>query len=271
MIPPAADALTLRLACVCGACADDVRILPAVSPARCHCSSCRHYYGAAFATLLAISPDVSLASALASATSAQHTCSTLGTVDRYFCRRCYSNLATVARAQPTDVSAGSSAFVHLGCVEDSSIPSQLAARWTRRCDSWAEAERPRWPTARPWPSAALGGRYDRPALLPGARVASLVGRCACGGCAWQASCGEEFQLQHCYCQLCRKMSGSAFQTWIPVRGALPPASGSCAVPVRELGGRFGYAGRGRELSHCTIATRLISRTPRSCHTAPFVI
>jgi hypothetical protein len=213
------DALTLRLSCLCGSCADDVRLSPAAVPARCYCSDCRHYHGAAYATLLAISPDVSFASALAAATSAQHTCSTLGAVDRYFCRRCYSNLATVVRDQPASASEAlpGTAFVNLGCVDDSSIPPELAQRWTRQFDSRAEDQQPRWLTARPWPSAALGGRYERPILAPGARVASLLGRCACGGCAWQASCGEEFQLQHCYCQLCRKMSGSAFQTWVPVR------------------------------------------------------
>jgi len=216
--------LTLHLACHCGACSADVRISAAATPTRCHCAACRRFAGADFATLLAVTPDAALASALAEANRAEHTCSSLGAVDRYFCRRCYSSLANVARDSVprsiTDQAMGSQTYVSLGCIDDSSVPPDVAERWSRRYEEWATAERPRWASATPWPTAELGGRFSRPPLPVDGRVATLVGRCACGGCVFQAVCGAEFQLQHCYCNLCRKMSGSVFQTWIPVRAAL---------------------------------------------------
>mmetsp|Transcript_20938 Transcript_20938/g.58606 ORF Transcript_20938/g.58606 Transcript_20938/m.58606 type:complete len:307 (-) Transcript_20938:1348-2268(-) len=206
--------LSLRLSCHCGACTAEVRVLQGSHPVRCFCTHCRHFHAAAFASLLPVVPDGRLALGLGAASSVNYSCGALGRVQRYFCARCYSNLATFALGT---AHATSNTFLNMGALEDGDVAPEIAMGWARRFEAWAESERPRWLTARPWPSVEMGGRFSRPPLPPDGRVAALTGRCACGGCAYQADCGEEFQLQHCYCRLCRKMSGSAFQTWIPVR------------------------------------------------------
>ena len=45
----------------------------------------------------------------------------------------------------------------------------------------------------------------------------LRGGCACGACRFEAPADANFQTQHCYCNLCRRQSGSVAQTWVPVR------------------------------------------------------
>ena len=82
------------------------------------------------------------------------------------------------------------------------IPKALAGVWRDSFDEWCAGESARWWTERPQKNAK--------------RERILVGGCACGGCRFRALCGSEFQLQHCYCNLCRKFSGSVAQTWVPV-------------------------------------------------------
>uniref|UniRef100_A0A6U9YP86 CENP-V/GFA domain-containing protein n=1 Tax=Pseudo-nitzschia australis TaxID=44445 RepID=A0A6U9YP86_9STRA len=42
------------------------------------------------------------------------------------------------------------------------------------------------------------------------------GGCACGACRYEFDLTHPTELQHCYCHLCRELSGSPFMTWIPV-------------------------------------------------------
>jgi hypothetical protein len=48
------------------------------------------------------------------------------------------------------------------------------------------------------------------------KVLVLKGGCACGSCQYEINCEAPLELQHCYCRLCRRLSGSAFMTWISV-------------------------------------------------------
>ena len=47
-------------------------------------------------------------------------------------------------------------------------------------------------------------------------MTTVTGSCACGKCAYEIPFEHPMELQHCYCKLCRQLSGSAFQTWVPV-------------------------------------------------------
>jgi len=44
----------------------------------------------------------------------------------------------------------------------------------------------------------------------------VTGSCACGDCSYAIPFEPPMELQHCYCKVCRHLSGSAFQTWVPV-------------------------------------------------------
>jgi hypothetical protein len=45
----------------------------------------------------------------------------------------------------------------------------------------------------------------------------LKGGCTCGSCQFEIQFQSPSELQHCYCRLCRRLSGSAFMTWIPIQ------------------------------------------------------
>jgi hypothetical protein len=47
-------------------------------------------------------------------------------------------------------------------------------------------------------------------------VITVKGGCTCGKCQYQIQFQTPSELQHCYCHLCRQLSGSAFMTWIPI-------------------------------------------------------
>ena len=93
-------------------------------------------------------------------------------------------------------------FLCLGSVADDSIPDDLALRWQTCYEEWERTSEPLWWRARP-----------APCKMPH-RSLSMQGSCSCGKCSYEANLfpGE---AQHCYCKLCRQMSGSVAQTWLP--------------------------------------------------------
>merc|ERR1711897_42272 len=108
---------------------------------------------------------------------------------RLFCRECFSVLATL----PLEGPKSNSVLLCLGCVDDRSIPKGLSLKWQEDFDEWAPASKASWWTA-------------VPTKRGGPRTRTLKGSCACGNCAFTAIPGSEFQTQHCYCNLCRRLS-----------------------------------------------------------------
>ena len=90
----------------------------------------------------------------------------------------------------------------LGSVADGSIPDGLSSKWQTSYEDWDRSCEPSWWQARP-------GACTIPH-----RSLLLKGGCSCGKCSFEAKLlpGE---AQHCYCKLCRQMSGSVAQTWLP--------------------------------------------------------
>ena len=123
-------------------------------------------------------------------------CSAFGPVERCFCGSCRSVVATIAESGEVYLAAG--------CIEDASIPADLARAWQTAFTESAIDEAVSW-----WPAPAEKRKRGA------SRV--LTGGCACGACRFEAVSGDEFQTQHCYCNLCRRLSGSVAQTWVPVR------------------------------------------------------
>lgn len=207
----------LRVRCHCGRCAFQVCAAGAEPEVvRCHCPACRRWCCSAFAALLRVpAPNgqevprsaASAAAALASAwglgdevAGVAGECSSMGAVARLACSTCWSKLAVVH----LHGAKCPAAFVALGVVEDDSVPAAVAEKWRRDYQDRALCQGSVWWSARPSPRETL----------PLLRSRLVRGGCACGACEFEAALlpGE---AQHCYCNLCRRLSGSAFMTWMP--------------------------------------------------------
>jgi len=198
--------LSLKVRCHCSKCAFCVTLHVSGStwPAsvRCYCKPCRRYHSSAFAAFV-LAERVSLGQVGSMATSYRDMCEACGPVDRLFCGKCHSTIATL----PIEAAQVGLALVALGCVEDSSVPAALAYHWQGEFREWAPSRRAHWWTVVPklFCAKQLTSSQQR-----------LCGGCACGGCAFEALFGSGFQMQHCYCNLCRRLSGTVGQTWVPV-------------------------------------------------------
>ena len=191
----------LRVRCHCGDVAHTVPIEDPSPLLRCHCARCRRFHASAFATLLPVKHSAFARLETESIGTYVSRCDGMEiTLRRVFCARCKSVLGAV----PEGGSTG--AYLAMGSVEDTSIPGDIAFAW-RVCfkDRPLREAAPWW-----WTEVPLGGGTS-------GRASVLRGGCACGACRFEASTDELFQTQHCYCNLCRRLSGSAAQTWVPVR------------------------------------------------------
>ena len=185
--------LPVAARCHCGRCKIQFQVARGEKPIRCHCPSCRHFHSSSFAAYLSVeSPDWRAAGLQVHPDS----CKVLGQVKRFMCGHCYTKLGTEA------IDSGRS-YCCLGSVDDESIPDSLALEWQSSFEDWHQTSAVRWWHAQP---SALCGVSRRTGLVKGA--------CACGSCSFEALLlpGE---LQHCYCKLCRRLSGSVAQTWVP--------------------------------------------------------
>lgn len=189
---PAADVASLRVACRCSAVRFDLPLVDDASFRQCHCAQCRKWSCAAFATVVEIpkdgAPDLAAHQAVL---RFAHGCERDGEVDRLACAECRSKLATIPRAGPTVLLAA-------GCI--AVMPRRLAQRM-RHVDRPSCLD-----SGAPW---FAGPRRTKPA------GAAASGSCACGACAFVVRKLLPTELQHCYCTLCQRYSGSAFQTWLP--------------------------------------------------------
>jgi len=194
----------LRLRCHCGECTFDVRVhgvdgQPPVA-IRCHCSNCRRFHTSAFGAFVAVERQPTSGDWDIGGQTRRHrdSCAELGEVDRILCAHCFAKLATL----PLEGARSTQVLLALGAVEDSSVPESLARRWQSTFDEWQVGHGAAWWAAEPTP------RKGPP------RSKEANGGCICGSCAFTAAIfpGE---AQHCYCNLCRRLSGAASMTWIP--------------------------------------------------------
>ena len=193
-----AGPLLLRFSCACGQCAFEAEVSDDQPPVRCHCVSCRRFHTTAFA---AFAPVAAVPAALGGAAVGRYAdrCHEVGQVERIFCGQCRSTLATT-------VVGGGQTLLALGCLDDESLPPAVAVAWQRSFVEWQAAQRAGWWSLRP----CAGSEPSAGSVL------ELRGGCACGGAAYRSVSGSSLQLQHCFCKLCRQLSGSVGQTWIPV-------------------------------------------------------
>lgn len=119
-------------------------------------------------------------------------CEMYGPVTRYRCRRCGASLAAIDK--------NGQSLLSLGCLEDASLPLRVAKSW--KANSVADETTVR----------ATRNRKTRRSAPQ-----RLRGGCACGGCRFVATAVDAIELQHCYCETCRRASGSIGQTWVPLQ------------------------------------------------------
>jgi len=185
----------LAAKCACGEMT--LRIKPTtmeiLTVADCHCSRCRKYHVSAFASYLTVPKESVTVEGSALFTFVDE-CNELGTVERVSCGRCATKLAATQ---------ADTYHVCMGSLDEDTIPKEYSSKWQTSRQGWQLEAKPRWLSARPL------AKRNMPPLV-------VTGGCACGACTYSVDYQPPSELQHCYCKLCRQMSGSAFQTWIPV-------------------------------------------------------
>jgi hypothetical protein len=209
----------LRSKCACGSTTVSINI-PDITQYKlidCHCPACRKFHTATFASFLKVPSEcVSMKTKdNNSLTVYQDSCLELGSVERIICKTCNSKLLTNAKsAGTTGTTETTETYINLGPVVDSTLPKALANKWKKERVSVQYEHVAKWANARP------GTKPD-----PNTTTKQLVsgGSCACGTWSYTILNDNDhhhhllpLELQHCYCKLCRQLSGAAFQTWIPV-------------------------------------------------------
>mmetsp|Transcript_48007 Transcript_48007/g.107735 ORF Transcript_48007/g.107735 Transcript_48007/m.107735 type:complete len:454 (+) Transcript_48007:39-1400(+) len=198
------DTLHLPTACFCRA----VRFLAPVARERtwlsCHCVDCRRSHGSAFAVLCPLEATkealhgplgvlkegpLSICSGLEGSLNAS--------VRRHFCQKCGSSCLVSLH-----VDGKARCFLlAAGVLADKEFPKGFVPDMQELATQ----------------SPALFGPMAVPFLSQrGTPATPAVGSCQCGRCRFRCRSSPR-EFQHCHCSMCRKMSGSAFQTWTPLR------------------------------------------------------
>jgi len=168
----------------------------------CHCPNCRKYHVTAFATYLIV-PNSQVRIEGETSKTFRDSCGEIGDVDRIFCSQCFTKLAS--RPVEEGSSLSDEILINMGPLSDKSVPDDYAALWRARRSQWQLSSKASWTDARPKAS-----RYNP------ASSGKVTGGCACGTCRYEIDYEPPTELQHCYCRLCRRLSGGPFMTWVPV-------------------------------------------------------
>lgn len=134
-------------------------------------------------------------------------------VRRGFCPKCFSRLYSVLqdieddKIDPTTVRE-QQFMVNLGSMVDKTIPDALfrplsLGDFVR----WKPEMLPYW--AKP--------DQDTDTTLSPHHQDTIRGKCHCSTCQYEFMAAKQTEVQHCYCLLCRRHSGSLFTSWIPVQ------------------------------------------------------
>lgn len=247
---------TLHASCVCRACQFDVHIDPETTIQYCHCPSCRKNTQGSFSANIAVAAEererfvkqkaekrmpiaVVTRGRRCKTTSAARKSGKDTTIEKWHCEECFSPMATVER----DKATGSvvNVDVPMGVIEDKSIEPELALWWQtmdgqnhhlynpgcddkggcdgcQGCDG-SQTQQHHNDSSYFWPTADKG-LFNVSDLADLQKLKSLdpmviTGGCGCGKVQYAAAM-THIDIQHCYCRLCRQLSGTAYQTWFPV-------------------------------------------------------
>ena len=137
-------------------------------------------------------------------------------VDRIFCNICYSKLATRTTTVTDNNNNDTMYYYHLnmGCFTQEGLQWLLEQQQQGTIRTLSTASAPSSSSlAHVRPSQRTDSSNEVP---PGTTTTTtLVDSCACGQCQYTITTTNSTEFQHCYCQLCRQLSGSPFMTWMP--------------------------------------------------------
>jgi hypothetical protein len=193
----------------------------------CHCASCRRFHMAAFVRYLQV-PANGVAVSGDSVVRFDDRCSESGVVQRIYCRRCSSKLMTkkvtgegkmgmdTGRSMPPlSAASQSTVLINMGPINSDALPSDIVERWKQaKVRQWSPNMEASWARAR-LPQTFYDHDYEE--LVPEKPPSTTVtGGCTCGACQYEFQFTAPSEMQHCYCNLCRQLSGGLFMTWVPV-------------------------------------------------------
>ena len=210
---------TLLSKCACGSVRVEIPFdaLNEVPTVDCHCPACRKYHVAGLVRYLVASATqkVSILSNNGSQPPSllhyQEYCQQLGHVERIQCETCASKLVT-RPLEGDDDSNNNKLFVNMGPLVEDSIPTDLITYWTlQQPEQWQTASKVTWTNARPSTTTRTSSNTEEYST-----TRRIRGGCACGKCRYEVDWEEPTELQHCYCKLCRRLSGGVYMTWTPV-------------------------------------------------------
>lgn len=193
----------IRSQCACGKVQVKMPPTDVTTAVDCHCPACRKYHVAAFASYLVVPSNQVTIEGEDHLQTFKEACKEVGPVERLFCQHCYTKVASKPKEEKDDTIV----LVNMGGLVDKTIPKQSKDSWSKERTRWQADSHASWATAKP-PQKYKGGSMPPLTTAPS-------GSCACGKCQYQIR-HAPYELQHCYCRLCRQLSGAAFQTWIPV-------------------------------------------------------
>jgi len=218
-----------------------------VEIARCHCQNCRKHTGASWGTYLQAPHGRFTENCLNwshknfelvpfQCDGVMKDCDACA---RVACPNCYSFLGLMSAGEPVEGEDPNNRFllVHAGVLTDGDYsnfnkgrrpdesvwPEKKFACLARRnfnTTHYAEDQAAPWYAAReakmPNKQWTNKEKAVKAAISRGERYQpEMTGGCYCGACRYECTLFPP-ELQHCYCSLCRKLSGSDFQSWCPV-------------------------------------------------------
>ena len=196
---PEQEAAELGVSCFCGACTFTMQLALKPEVAHCSCAECRRTHCAPMSVHLAT----------ASAPPEQLKCvrhvsrcnGPLGTTTQLRCAKCHAPVASLPTASGS-TSAGP-AWIPMSAVIDTQLPYEILRLAGESLASLEE------------PTMALQQTSASPTTLT-----SLTCSCSCGATRFTTDLARnELQVNHCYCSICRQLSGSPVFSWTPVRKA----------------------------------------------------
>eukprot|EP00930_Biecheleria_cincta_P006362 TRINITY_DN107362_c0_g1_i1.p1 TRINITY_DN107362_c0_g1~~TRINITY_DN107362_c0_g1_i1.p1 ORF type:complete len:343 (+),score=44.61 TRINITY_DN107362_c0_g1_i1:31-1029(+) len=200
------DGATIAGVCRCGACKFHFSLSQVLSRGfagvfglvNCYCQRCRRAHAAAFATYATVK-TAGLRDLMGQERVRVRTDSCggiTGEVLRAFCGKCFSSMATLPKV-------GKVVHISAGCLEVDSMPT------VENFTPWCREE------ASPYLDFVPSKKQSKKARQDGFGKSTVTGSCSCGNCRYRLRRLPE-EMQHCYCGNCRQLSGSAYQTWMPV-------------------------------------------------------
>jgi hypothetical protein len=155
-------------------------------------------------------------------------------MERWFCTNCSSKLLSVivssnsssaANANNNDNHNKEECLVNLGTLNQNTIPKSFSNRWKEQLkkieSNLVTQHEGRHPSSCHWAGVLPSNNYENVSYSErrGIRLSTAsiwLGGCDCGACRYKITLTRLTQLQHCYCNLCRKLSGGPFSSWLPI-------------------------------------------------------